>query len=340
MADEAVLEALAEVTPEKAASMIASLDSARRSLVVATSIPGGASADAVDRILQDLGANPMAWPQSCRQVAFVDAGKHNVREFSPAVAGWCFDRKTAMLAYPGVDEARLRALAHEHLKSDPPAFARSMLSTLGVWRRTLGTRFAASGQLPDLTTTDWAQLGADNHKGLPVPLNPRSPDAVADLVVAGTDPVAVDPASAGWVWDHRNGSLYAAGVDERLLMEQLSRADRRSFINKLESFARTANELASRTFASSAVDPSDADRVSQLFTELAEQYPVELTNPFAGVRVASHVFQTTTQASVSSGAAGWIWNATSQRLIPTGLADDIQERLGTLEFASVPANGE
>lgn len=72
---------------------------------------------------------------------------------------------------------------------------------------------AKHGSFPSLINEQWKQLLAGGF--LPTaPSNPLSPDAVASKIVAGACGSDVDPATAGWVFNAKTGTLAAAGVDD------------------------------------------------------------------------------------------------------------------------------
>jgi hypothetical protein len=69
------------------------------------------------------------------------------------------------------------------------------------------------GSLPSLVNDQWKQLLAGGFLPQP-PANPLSPQAVASKIVPGVCGSDVDPATAGWVFNAKTGTLAAAGIDD------------------------------------------------------------------------------------------------------------------------------
>jgi hypothetical protein len=175
----------------------------------------------LQRLLREAPANPFSPPDVATRVDVVRAPGATGETVSPKTAGWVWNSTDGML-YAARDSAAIRACRREDHR-------RTMREKVGPYLDPRLELLRAQISLYQLYETDdlwrpgevadeqWDPLIRAGYLSL-APQNPMSPPHLSTTIVEvadkGVSGGAVDPQSAGWVWNSADDRLYAAGYDQ------------------------------------------------------------------------------------------------------------------------------
>jgi hypothetical protein len=164
--------------------------------------------------------NPFSPPSVGSRIHVVDEPGVGAEAASPRTAGWVWNTADALLYVAG-DSAAIRACRREQER-------RYLRETVGPYLDTRLELMRAQIALYQLYESDhlwkpgevareqWAPLIRAGYVSS-APHNPLTPEDRSQEIVEITEPgakgKAVDPVSAGWVWNSADRKLYAAGYD-------------------------------------------------------------------------------------------------------------------------------
>jgi hypothetical protein len=174
-----------------------------------------------ERLLRGVPANPFSPPDVATYVDIVRMPGKTGDIVSPRAAGWVWNSTDEKL-YAARDSAAIRACRREDHR-------RTMRDKVGPYLDPRLELLRAQISLYQLYESDdlwrpgevadeqWDPLIRAGYIGM-APQNPMSPPHLSSTIVevteAGTPGSAVDPHTAGWVWNSADDRLYAAGYDQ------------------------------------------------------------------------------------------------------------------------------
>ncbi|MHC4126671.1 MAG: hypothetical protein ACYTE6_16170 [Planctomycetota bacterium] len=164
--------------------------------------------------------NPFSPPSVGARIHVVHEPGVGAEAASPKTAGWVWNSADELL-YVASDSAAIRACRREQER-------RYVRETIGPYLDTRLELMRAQMALYQLYESDhlwkpgevaseqWAPLIKAGYVSA-APQNPMSPQdrctTIVEITESGAQGKAVDPASAGWVWNSADRKLYAAGYD-------------------------------------------------------------------------------------------------------------------------------
>ncbi|MHC4218880.1 MAG: hypothetical protein ACYSU7_10550 [Planctomycetota bacterium] len=173
------------------------------------------------RLLWEEPANPFSPPEVAAQVHVIEEPGVAGESVSPRTAGWVWNSTDEVLEVAR-DSAAIRACGRE-------AKRRTIREQVGPYLDPRLELIRAQITLYQLYESDdlWRPGEVASEQWTPLirggyvtrtPQNPMSPDDLSSRIVEVTEGgalgSAIDPATAGWVWNSTDHKLFAAGYDQ------------------------------------------------------------------------------------------------------------------------------
>jgi hypothetical protein len=174
-----------------------------------------------ERLLRGVPANPFSPPDVATRIDVVRTPGKTGEIVNPKAAGWVWN-STDEILYAAQDSAAIRACRRED-------YRRTMRDKVGPYLDPRLELLRAQISLYQLYESDdlWRPGEVADEQWDPLiragyvsvaPQNPMSPPQLSTTIVevadTGVSGSAIDPASAGWVWNSADDRLYAAGYDQ------------------------------------------------------------------------------------------------------------------------------